>query len=389
MKDFRKLLKNQVNDKKFDDRIKENIIKNCPIQNQNLILKNNLEEKNDNAKSNKNFKFKWGYAVFAVCMSLIIVFSIILLNNIGKNNASLGNSPVLLTININPSVEFTLDDEGTVVAQRGLNKDGEILLLGYSFVNLNSAEATKQVITAADRLGLLQDNPINIMIIDENGDIVKNIENNFLQLINENVLSSLGITNKFYVNAFDSNISKQAQKYGISDSMMQIINSACDKTGISVSEALNMPLTELVELANDYNEKEMHAFIEELDKHFEDMEESMEDELEVFEEELEKLEELLEQMEEDKNYSVAYYKDAILAITQNNSLFDGLFKDESELEWHLQLENLFSFFKKAEEFIEQKEDILDEIEDRFEDELEKYKEELIDSLKQNQRNRNN
>ena len=375
MKNFRKKLNREINGKKFDSSVKDNILNNRPAE----VFAVPVQSKSPEEKNKKIPRFGI-YAFTAVCLCVLIVVSVILLNT-SKNPAVPGNSPVLLTVNINPAVEFTLDGEGNVTAQKGLNKDGEILLLGRDFTGFSSADAVKDVIISAEKLNLLKDNPINVMIINGDSKNVSGIEERFSSVLNGGVLSELGITNALYVNRFAEDIGKEASKYGISESLMQIVDSVCAKTGISVKKALEKPLEELVEIANGYDATEMKAFAAELDRYFENLEESMEEELEVFENELEALEDILEEMQNDNNYNALFYKYKILEITAKSSLFDGLFSDENELDWYLKWENLKDFFKNAENFLDSKEDLLDEIEDRFENRLEEYKESLIASVK--------
>ncbi len=60
-----------------------------------------------------------------------------------------------MTVDINPSVEFMVDDQGLVVSATALNDDGSILIAGEAFVGKTPEEAVEMVVTLATETGYL------------------------------------------------------------------------------------------------------------------------------------------------------------------------------------------------------------------------------------------
>ena len=60
-----------------------------------------------------------------------------------------------MTVDINPSVEFMVDDENKVVSVTALNDDGSILIVGEAFVGKTPEEAVELMISVASETGYL------------------------------------------------------------------------------------------------------------------------------------------------------------------------------------------------------------------------------------------
>ena len=60
-----------------------------------------------------------------------------------------------MTVDINPSVEFMVDDQNKVVSVTALNDDGSILIAGEAFVGKTPEEATQLVVSLATDAGYL------------------------------------------------------------------------------------------------------------------------------------------------------------------------------------------------------------------------------------------
>lgn len=72
-----------------------------------------------------------------------------------------------LTVDINPSVEFMIDDENKVMAVTAMNDDASVLLSGEVLVGKTPEEATKALVTLAANTGFLTDeagNPRTVRI---------------------------------------------------------------------------------------------------------------------------------------------------------------------------------------------------------------------------------
>jgi hypothetical protein len=60
-----------------------------------------------------------------------------------------------MTVDINPSVEFMIDDENKVVSVTALNDDGSILIVGEAFVGKTAEEAVELMLSLATETGYL------------------------------------------------------------------------------------------------------------------------------------------------------------------------------------------------------------------------------------------
>ena len=77
------------------------------------------------------------------------------------------NTYTRLTVDINPSVEFMIDDQNKVMAVTAMNDDASILLSGEVLVGKSPEEATKTLVTRAANTGFLADeegNPKTVKI---------------------------------------------------------------------------------------------------------------------------------------------------------------------------------------------------------------------------------
>lgn len=62
-----------------------------------------------------------------------------------------------MTIELNPSVEFMLDEENRVISVTALNDDGAILIAGEAFIGLSAEEASELFLELARQIGYLVD----------------------------------------------------------------------------------------------------------------------------------------------------------------------------------------------------------------------------------------
>ena len=60
-----------------------------------------------------------------------------------------------MTVDINPSVEFMIDDQNKIVSVTALNDDGSILIVGESFIGKTPEEGVEMMITLASETGYL------------------------------------------------------------------------------------------------------------------------------------------------------------------------------------------------------------------------------------------
>lgn len=82
------------------------------------------------------------------------------------------NNPSIVTVDINPSIEFTVDAKDEVIAYRALNLDGEVLIETMVLTKLSLNEAIEAVIEHATALGYMtQTSVVNVTAFNEKSDI--------------------------------------------------------------------------------------------------------------------------------------------------------------------------------------------------------------------------
>lgn len=91
-----------------------------------------------------------------VCLSMAIITLLSLLGLVSCGNLEPEEGTVTrMTVDINPSVEFMLDDENKVVSVTALNDDGSILIVGESFIGKTPEEAVELMVSIAAETGYL------------------------------------------------------------------------------------------------------------------------------------------------------------------------------------------------------------------------------------------
>ena len=106
-----------------------------------------------------------------------------------------------VTVDINPSVEFMVDDENKIVSVTALNDDGSILIVGEAFVGKTPEEAVEMMVTLATETGYLVKGNVeateNTVKISVSGDgkyakaLIKDLEKKA-----EDTIEKLGIRGK-------------------------------------------------------------------------------------------------------------------------------------------------------------------------------------------------
>ena len=90
-------------------------------------------------------------SIFLLCALLLSAISFTSCSN-AKPEAG---SVTRMTVDINPSVEFMIDDQNKIVSVTALNDDGSILIVGEAFVGKTPEEAIEMMVTLASDTGYL------------------------------------------------------------------------------------------------------------------------------------------------------------------------------------------------------------------------------------------
>ena len=132
-----------------------------------------FEKKNASAAKSSN-GFKWATAVLSVALiAMIAVLAPIIAKTSkpGKSGKTPGvsyASDYVVFIDVNPSVRLDVSGGDVVTAQKGMNKDGVVLLYQENLVGKNIDEAATYLIEKMDEAGLVKDNgKVRISVADK------------------------------------------------------------------------------------------------------------------------------------------------------------------------------------------------------------------------------
>lgn len=132
-----------------------------------------FEKKNAPAAKSSN-GFKWATAVLSVALiAMIAVLAPIIAKTSkpekpGKTPGVSYASDYVVFIDVNPSVRLDVSGKDVVTAQKGMNKDGVVLLYQENLVGKNIDEAATYLIEKMDEAGLVKDKgKVRISVADK------------------------------------------------------------------------------------------------------------------------------------------------------------------------------------------------------------------------------
>ena len=90
-------------------------------------------------------------SIFLLCALFLTAISFTSCSNAKPEEGSVTR----MTVDINPSVEFMIDDQNKIVSVTALNDDGSILIVGEAFLGKTPEEAVEMMVTLASDTGYL------------------------------------------------------------------------------------------------------------------------------------------------------------------------------------------------------------------------------------------
>lgn len=150
-----------------------------------------FEKKNAPAAKSSN-GFKWATAVLSVALvAMIAVLAPIIAKTSkpGKSGKTPGvsyASDYVVFIDVNPSVRLDVSGGDVVTAQKGMNKDGVVLLYQENLVGKNIDEAATYIIEKMDEAGLVKENgKVRISVADKKtGKRIDEKQRHALEIVN-------------------------------------------------------------------------------------------------------------------------------------------------------------------------------------------------------------
>lgn len=123
-------------------------------------------------------KLKLKLLSFALCLCLLVGMALPLASCKKSEPTPPEGTYTRMTVDINPSVEFMVDDQNKVVSVTALNDDGSILIAGEAFVGKTPEEATQLVIRLATDAGYLVKGEIHVENTDESQKVEISVSGN-------------------------------------------------------------------------------------------------------------------------------------------------------------------------------------------------------------------
>lgn len=114
----------------------------------------------------------------ALCLCLLIGMALPLASCKKSEPTPPEGTYTRMTVDINPSVEFMVDDQNKVVSVTALNDDGSILIAGETFVGKTPEEATRMVVSLATDAGYLVKGEIHVENTDESQKVEISVSGN-------------------------------------------------------------------------------------------------------------------------------------------------------------------------------------------------------------------
>lgn len=124
-----------------------------------------------------------------LCLCLLIGAALPFASCKAKDETPPAGEYTRMTVDINPSVEFMVDDQNKVVSVTALNDDGSILIAGEAFVGKTPEEATQLMVSLATDAGYLVKGEITATDTEDSQTVSISVSGNsaYAEQLRENV----------------------------------------------------------------------------------------------------------------------------------------------------------------------------------------------------------
>lgn len=201
-------------------------------------------------------------------VTFIMLFSMVACGWFGKDELSLDEGTVYTSIDINPTIEFILDDEKLVVSVSYVNKDAEIVAADLQLIGIPFAEALELYINAAIATGYIDvDIDENIVtVMSDDADLEDAIKADI-----EGILTEKGIGAAIFGGEMSEEYVVLAEQYDISIGRARLISRAIEiddsltfETALELThqEIMNILVTAHVAMMNEFTAQRQQESIE-------------------------------------------------------------------------------------------------------------------------------
>ena len=198
------------------------------------------------AESEANTKRKPGWAklgIMAACLTLVLCTGIA--THAIRNNATAGT----FTMDVNPSVEYTIAKSGAVKSIRSLNSDAEAALSGIVPGRQSVEAALTRTVAAYEACGYMENGEATVLIsfdsrLDANAELKASLSAEIQQTLEQtDAVGTLVFHSEMTENA---EAAKIAEEFHVSLGRADWILTAANKTGLPTDEVARMSLDELL-----------------------------------------------------------------------------------------------------------------------------------------------
>ncbi len=281
------------------------------------------------------------------CLVLVIICSILIFSN---DNVNTLKYEAIIQIDVNPSVEFVVDDNDKVLSVKGLNDDGKLILTDEEFENLSLKDAVSKLLNLEEKTNFLSETNKNVALtltIENKGveevltnklnQILKSTQNNLSTNIEIKFNTSKSIEDlKDYVNSIE--IIKNVQDLQYSE-LIGIVRKYHEDVRTLDSIALeNLYLKSKTEYFEELKENKIKELVNDLD--------------DSYKTQIDRYNKLYLLVKETYNNLQATYESLYV---DNNSPYKMALKDLEEVKDEIALQE-----KKVEEAINNNQDVIGE-----------------------------
>ena len=198
------------------------------------------------AESEANTKRKPGWAklgTMAACLALVLCTGIA--THAIRSNATAGT----FTMDVNPSVEYTIAKSGAVKSIRGLNSDAENALSDVALGKQSVETALTRTVAAYEACGYMENGEATVLIsfdsrLDANAELKASLSAEIQQALEQtDAVGTLVFHSELTENA---EAAKIAEEFHVSLGRADCILTAANKTGLPTDEVARMSLDELL-----------------------------------------------------------------------------------------------------------------------------------------------
>ena len=198
------------------------------------------------AESEANTKRKPGWAklgTMAACLALVLCTGIA--THAIRSNATAGT----FTMDVNPSVEYTIAKSGSVKNVRSLNSDAENALSDVALGKQSVETALTRTVAAYEACGYMENGEATVLIsfdsrLDANAELKASLSAEIQQALEQtDAVGTLVFHSELTENA---EAAKIAEEFHVSLGRADWILAAADKTGLPTDEVARMSLDELL-----------------------------------------------------------------------------------------------------------------------------------------------